>query len=201
MLRRRQCKRIFENMIRFGKTFLNVAPVELKVRTDIGPFYRLELGKIGKTGFRNTNGFVNQSRSWLQCLVNIQNGRQLFVFHLDQTQRLFSRVHVQGRNRRHRIAHVPHFIHGDDGLIFKYRAVVRLDAFVVKNVIARNHRQHPRNFECLGSVDTLDARVRQRAAQNFSMAHPRHAHVRQILRAAGHLGFVIQTAKCFTNIC
>ena len=31
-----------------GKTFLNVTAVELKVRTDIGAFYRLELGKIGK---------------------------------------------------------------------------------------------------------------------------------------------------------
>jgi len=36
-------------MVRLGKTFLNVAAVELKVRTDIGAFYGLEFGKIGKS--------------------------------------------------------------------------------------------------------------------------------------------------------
>ena len=188
-------------MIRCGKTFLNVAAVELKVRADIGPFYWLELGKIGKTGFRYANGLMDQSRTWLQCLVDIQNRRQLFVFHLDQSQRLFSRVHVQRRHSRHRITHVAHFLHGDDGLIFEYGTVVRLDAFVVENVIARNHRHDAGNFERLGSVDILDARVRQRAAQNFSVAHAGHLHVRQVLRPAGHLGLVIQTAKCFADIC
>ena len=70
-----------------------------------------------------------------------------------RSQRFFSRVHVQRRHSRHRITHVAHFLHGDDGLIFKYRTIVRLDAFVVENVIARNHRQDPGNFERFGSVD------------------------------------------------
>ena len=94
MLRRRQCESIFENMIRFGKTFLDVAAVELEMRADIGAFDRLELGKIGKTRFRYANGLMDQSRAWLQCLVDIQNRRQLFVFDFDQSQRLFSRVYV-----------------------------------------------------------------------------------------------------------
>ena len=96
---------------------------------------------------------------------------------------------------------MPHFLHGDDGLIFKYRTVVRLDAFVVEKIVARNHRHDAGNFECLGRIDRLDARMRHRAAQNFSVAHPGHNHVRQILSPAGHLGFVIQTAKSFTDIC
>src|SRR4029434_6166654 len=73
MLRRRQCERIFENMIRFGKAFLNISAIEFEVRTDVGAFYWLELGKIGKTGFRYANRLMNQRPSWLQCLVDIQN--------------------------------------------------------------------------------------------------------------------------------
>jgi hypothetical protein len=171
------------------------------VRTDVGAFYWLELGKIGKTGFRYANRLMNQRPSWLQCLVDIQNRRQLFVFYLDQTQRLFSRVHVQRRYSRHRITHVPHFLHCNDGLIFEYRAVVRLDAFVMKNVIPRNYRHNARNVERLGSVDLLDPRVRQRAAQNFSVTHPGNLHVGQVLGFASDFSFVIQTAKCFTDIC
>ena len=60
MLGGRQCERIFENMIRFGKASLNVAAVELEVRANIGPFYRLELGKIGKSGFRYANRLMDQ---------------------------------------------------------------------------------------------------------------------------------------------
>ena len=103
---------------------------------------------------------MDQSSAWLQSLMNIQDRRQLFVFDVDQTHRLISRVHVQRRYSRHRIAHVAHFFNCHNGLIFKYRAVVRFDAFVLEYVVACNHCQDSRNFERLGSVDMFDARVR-----------------------------------------
>ena len=96
---------------------------------------------------------------------------------------------------------MTHFLHSDDGLILKYGTVVRPDAFVVENIIARNYRHDAGNFECFGSIDMLDARMRHRTAQNFSVAHAGNTYIRQVLRPAGHLGLIIQTAKCFADIC
>ena len=71
MLRRRQRKSVFENMIRFGETFVDIAAVEPEVRADVGAFHRFELGKISETGARQFDRFVNQDCTGLQRLVNI----------------------------------------------------------------------------------------------------------------------------------
>ena len=136
----------------------------------------------------------------LQRLVNVQNRRQFLVVDFDQAQRFFRRIDAQGRNRRHRIADMAHFLHGDDRLIFEHRTVVRLDAFVVQNIVARQHRHDAGNFQRLGSIDLLMRACGIRTAENLAMAHPRDAHVGKILRPAGHFGFIIQTAKCFSDI-
>src|SRR5215510_14902431 len=101
---------------------------------------------------------MDQSSAWLQCLMNIQDRRQFFIFDINQAKRFFRRIRAQSGNSSYRFAHVTNFLYGDDGLIFKYRAVVRLDTMVVKNVVASNHRQDPWNFERLGSVNVFDAR-------------------------------------------
>ena len=167
MLRRRQRERIFENMIRFGKAFLNIAAVELEVGADIGAFDRLDLGKIGKTGSRHLTESCTKVAPGLQRLVNIQNRRQLFIVDFDQAQRFFRRIDGQGRNRCHRIADMAHFLHGDDRLIFEHRTVVRLDAFVVQNIVARQYRHDAGNFQRLGSIDALDARMRHTGCAEF----------------------------------
>src|SRR5262245_40466798 len=132
MLRRWQRERIFENMVRLGKAFLDIAAVELKVRANIRAFYWLELRKISKSRLGYANRFMDQSSAWLKCLMNIQYRWQFFVFDVDQTQRLFRRIRLQRRYRRDRISHMPHFFNCHDGLIFKDRAVVRFNACVLE---------------------------------------------------------------------
>ena len=41
MLRRRQREGVFENMIRFGEAFVDVAAIESEMRAQVGPFDRL----------------------------------------------------------------------------------------------------------------------------------------------------------------
>ena len=69
------------------------------------------------------------------------------------------------------------------------------------HAVARQHGHDPGDFLRLRRIDTYDPRVRIRAAQNFAVTHPRHAHVRQILRLPSHLGFIIEPAKGFPDIC
>ena len=90
---------------------------------------------------------------------------------------------------------MAHFIHRDNRLIFEHGAVEGLDAFVMKNIVARQHRHDAGNFQRFGNIDAFDARVRIRAAQDLAVTHARNAHVGQVVRFAGYFGFVIQPAN------
>ena len=199
MLRRRQRERIFEDMVGLGEAFPNIAAVELKVRADVGAFDRLYLGEIGKAGSRQFDRVVDQRRAWFNASLHVEHRRQLLVIDFDQAQRLFRGIDGQCRHRRHRIADVTHFFHGDNGLIFENRAVIRLDAFVVQDIVAREHRHHAGDFESFGNIDALDARVRVRAAENLAVTHAGDAHVGEIARSAGHFGLVIEPAHRFAD--
>ena len=59
VLRRRQGKGVFENAVRFGETFLDVAAVELEMRADVSPFHRLDFGEVGETGSRQLDGIMH----------------------------------------------------------------------------------------------------------------------------------------------
>ncbi len=133
--------------------------------------------------------------------MNIEHRRQLLVIDFDQRQRLFRSIRCQSGHGGDRIADVADFIDRHDCLIFEYRTIIRFDTLVVEDIVAREHRHDAGNLQCLGSIDTLDTRVRVRAAQDLSVTHTRYFQVRQILRLPGHFRFVVQTAHRFADLC
>ena len=128
MLRCRQRERVFENLIRLGKTFVDVAAVQFEVSADIGAVDRFELGEIGKAGFRYSHFLVHQSRVLLDRVLNLEYRRQLFVIYFDQLQRFLRRVNGQRRNGSHRITDVANLFDRNDRLIFEHWAIVGFDA-------------------------------------------------------------------------
>ena len=143
---------------------------------------------------------MHQSGVLLDRVLNIQHRRQLVVIYFNQLQRFLRRVDGQRRNGSHRITDVANLFDRNDRLIFEHRAVVGLDALIMKNVLARQYRYDAANFLRVRSIDAIDARMRIRTAQNLPVTHPRHAHVRQVLRPPGDFGFIIQATKRLSNI-
>ena len=92
MLRCRQRERVFENLIRLGKTFVDVAAVQFEVSADISAVDRFELGEIGKAGFRYSHLLMHQNGILPNRVLNIEHRGQLFVIYFDQLQCFFRRV-------------------------------------------------------------------------------------------------------------
>ena len=186
-------------MIRFGEPFIDVAAVEFEMGAQVRAVDGLQVGEIGETGRRQLDRVVNQHRARLERVVNAEHRRQLFIIDFDQFERRFGGIDGQCRHRRHRIADMAHLLRRDDGLILEHRPVKRLYAFVVQDIIARQHRHDTGNLLSLARVDARNPRMRIRTAENFPVHHSRHAHVRQVLRPSGHFGFVIEPAIGFAD--
>ncbi len=93
-----------------------------------------------------------------------------------------------------RFSNEANFVDGEDRLVVKGGAIVRVGDHRA-NIFGGDDRMD--SFEGQGGagIDSNNAPVRNRAAANFSMEHPRQAQVVNIFRAAGDFCIAFQARE------
>ena len=129
-------------------------------------------------------------------LLNIMDGRQHLVFHLDELYSLLRNLQRFRRNRRHGIAHVFGRIAGLD----HEEAILQIQADALDIVRAVNDafyagelfrlRQVNRQHLCVGMGAALDRRIQ----------HARQADIVHIFGGAGHFADTVAAFIRFSNM-
>ncbi len=125
--------------------------------------------------------FVNDRRARLERAFEIVDRRQLVVLDFDQSESLFRRFGVDGRDARDGIADEPDFIGRDDRLVLVGGAVIIVER---RQIVARDDGKDPRQLRGLRRVDSHELRVRIRAAENFAHRHVGQFEIDRISRLA-----------------
>ena len=176
----REFETIFENLIRLGERFIDVPFDQLRLETDV--FFREGMDQRRAVGHR---------------LFDVDHRRKLLVIDVDLAQRLFRGRPIQRGNRRHRLAGKNRPIQRDDRVIFAFAAPhVRAD---IREVFARNDREHTGHGFSFSCVDGTDARMRIRAAQKLTFAHSRNDKIGDVLGLARNLFDTIHAAHRTSN--
>ena len=112
-------KCVFPDIVGFGKAFFHIAHVDRHMDVDV-------LGKI----------VVNQRRIRRHGCHGIENRRQFFICHLNQTERRKGRFFVHSRHGRHFFAEVADLFGGQKLLI---HGVSENTPFAASGVFACHH--------------------------------------------------------------
>ena len=124
---------------------------------------------------------VHQRRVRRQRIHVVEDRPQDFVFHLDELDCLVGDRQRVGRHRRHRLAEMPDLVLGQDVL------VDHVEAHLVVEVVAGEHRAHARQALGARDVDALDLGARVRALLDLGVEHAGQDHVADVDRRAGQL--------------
>ncbi len=159
---------VFDDLVRFRETGLDVADFEGDVTRHIG-----RLGRGGLDAARN-HVVEQQRRVRRHRLVDIDDMRQDLVVDLDQRERL---VRDRDAGRRHggdgvsviQRLFAGHDIPGDMPEIDLNASRADIGEILIREVGGGHHRLDARQGLGLGRIDRLDFRVRMRAAKDLAV--------------------------------
>ena len=152
------------NQIRSGKTCLHVTALELDMVAHIvAPWMDAE-------GFL-VHGFLGR-----------QNGRQFFIFHPNQIQRVACDLVGNSGHGGHLFAAITHHAFGQDGALLVMRPPK-----IGGRILAGQNRLDARQRARLAGVYASDARMRVRAAQNLAVQHAGKLEISCVDGPAKHL--------------
>ena len=136
---------------------------------------------------------MQQRCAGLQRLLGAEHRGQLFVFDLNEVQRLLGDVWAGGGDGGDGVPFVQRLVGSQDVVAEKphvvQHALGEIDhpAGGLRQVPGRHHRMHARQFLGMPGVDRLDARVAVGAAQHHAVQHARQPDVGTVARLAGDL--------------
>ena len=162
LLDRRHLIALLENVVGCGEATLDIAKAKLLVVVDVMVGERV-LGI----------GLVDHRRAGLQRFLDVEDGRQRLVVDADLGQSLVCFALTVSDHGDDRLALVADLIYGKRRLVVLAEideAQERIE--IVRNIGAADDPAHAGTALRFGEVDTADARMRVRAAQDLEMQHP-----------------------------
>ena len=124
----------------------------------------------------------------------VEDGREVFVLHLDEVDGALGDVLIVGRDGRHPLAKVADDRVREDGHVFDATAVE-----VSPDVGARDHREHAGQALGLAGVDADDAGVRTVAVQHLPPHGSRQRVVGSVASPTGSLLHPLDTRRRRAN--
>ncbi len=168
--RRRIVERVLEHVRGARERRLGIAAPQLIVERDIGAFAAGQMLEVGE-GAGGLELVVHEHLR-VHGLDLVEDRGQLVVIHVDERQRLLGDVRVLGEHDRDRLADMTHYVDRQHRLVVKGRAVERLRHHSC-HVGGRDHPMHAGKARCRRHVEPADAAVRDGAAQDLAVQHPR----------------------------
>src|SRR6185437_12216521 len=108
-------------------------------------------------------------------------------------------MRVGGKHDRDRLAHMSHLVHCKDRLIVEGGPVVRRWN-EAPNIVARDDAMDAGQCARRAHIDTSDAAMCDRAAQELRIKHPGQAQIVHVLRAAGHFRAALEPPVGVTDL-
>ena len=177
-------ERVLEDVVGGGERLPGVAAAQVVVERDVGVLAPLHVLQVGEGAGRLELVVHDRLRGHRLDLV-VDRG-QLLVLGDDEVRRLLGDVRIGREHDRDRLADVAHLVDREDRLVVERRAVVRLGDDGA-DVVGGDHAVHAADRLRGADVDALDATVRDGAAEDLAVEHPRQAQVVDVLRAPGDL--------------
>ncbi len=131
--------------------------------------------------------------------LRIDDHRQVLVLDLDQITRVLGNIAALGDDRRHRLADVPHAIHGDAVLHHRRTRELRRRTGDLLRLLAGHDENHTGERFRFRGIDALDARVCPVAAQHRRMRHPGHDNIVDVLPVTGKQARVLDALQVLAD--
>ena len=159
---------VFEHMISRREARLRIAAPEMIIQRNIGAAAAFEMLKIGKSRSRLQFGMDEYIRA--HRLHFIVDRRKFFIFCHDKSNCFLCNVTVSSEHDGDRLPCKSALAIRKDRLVVKGRPVIGIrndrpdivDRYDTINALESLGRRH---------IDVFDARMRKRAAENFSIKH------------------------------
>ena len=125
---------------------------------------------------------MNQRRTIFGCCTSIYHGGQLFIFDLDQIERIISNVGGFGYHRHHPITHMTDFINREWPMnrgfeIWHVPPTRKRTHTAVNQILPNINSDHPiQFFSCIG-VNAVNLCMSIWTTQNSYMSHARHLNI------------------------
>ncbi len=179
---RRKSVVALDDDLRASEYRLELAPVDAVPVADV-PLARRQLAEpVEEPGLRRP--VVDHWRARGERVLDRGDDGQLLVLDRDRVDGGGGCRLRLGRHRCDRLAVEAHLVDRDDRTVLDRVAEVRVD---VGEVAAGEDADDARDPFCGGGVDRRDPRVRDRAAQDPAVQHPRHEQVADELGLAAEL--------------
>ena len=158
-------------MVAGGERRLDVPHIMIELIQQIGSGLRDALaGDAMRPQCDNLRPLEDERGARRQGVVDGHHRRQNFVLDIDQRQRAKRRLLVVGNHRRDQIAVIAHLVDRENGLILDAHAV---DGIEPLEVFAGDDGVNAGSLRGARGIDSADARVRVRAAQDLGVQHAR----------------------------
>ena len=163
-------------MIRICETRIEVALGEMHTGVSVGMLitrrHTLVRPRLGVQ-----DGGVRRHR-----VLRLNDGRQLFIFNVNEADGLLRDVLIVGHDCRDFVANKHHAIPRQQRHVLNHRP-----GQDVLDVLSGQNKMHSGHRACGGRVDRNDSRVWEWAAENLHPQHARHLGIESVDRRAGHL--------------
>jgi hypothetical protein len=177
-------ERVFEDSVDFSEGFLHVTLAQLEVVADVGALSCPNVSEVGE-GARRSELRMEHRGAGFYRLENIHKRLKRFILNLHQLQGVFGHAPVYRSDRHDGFTDVKDAVDGENGLVTKCRAIIRIHAGHSGDIGPREYRGDAAERLGAGFVDTSDAGIRVGASQNRDVEHPGHFDIPDMQHLAG----------------
>jgi hypothetical protein len=184
---------VLEDAVRDLEPLIDVAAPDSVVDVHVAARAHLDVEQVGEHR-AGAELLVDQRRSGAGGLHLVEHRRQLLVLDLDQVTRLVGRVRIGREHHGHRLAGEADLLEGQDGLVVEGGPVVRVGDDP-EHVLPRDHPLHAGSGGGGLDVDRADPAVRDGAAEDLRVQHPRELEVVDVVDRSRDLRPALHPAK------
>ena len=185
-------KRLFEDVVRFLESPLQIAAPYVRAESDVGAGYSLEVFKVRerRCGFERV---VDDRRAGLCCGDLIEHRIERLIFDRDQIGRFLRHMWIGCQGHSDRLTGIAHFFERKDRLVVKRRAVVRIWNEAA-DVLCRDDGVNAFQLERSRRIDLEDLAVWNGTSSDLAVEHSGQCEIVNVFRAAIDLGSAFEPA-------
>ena len=180
--------------IRLCEALLHIPVIEDKMVSDIRLLVAIAVAAGAKCGACHCKqSLVQYRRALCHRIIGGQSGRQHLIVHINQLRRFLCQMLARSRDRGDRMSHVQrllarHDIAAEEAVVDR-RALFLIDELGgrIRKVGSRDDRMHSRHRQRPARIDSANAGMGVRAANDLRVQQTGHRRIRGVARASGDL--------------
>ena len=160
---------------------------------------RVHIALIQVDDFRDVASLMDGVGALFHSLFRVDVEGQLFIFHLDELERLLRDLYSIGGHRGHLVAHIADHLVKDALVLALVNVLAAAVEGTIGGVLIADHRAHAGQGFRPAGVDALDPGMGHRAEEHLGMQHMGHLHIGYVFELTGDLDLCVPHPEAASN--